>query len=125
MEERLYDIKRKEELNEKITLFKQEVFTAYQIASACKVSFIPVIAVADSFIQKLETTDLHNVTRNFFIELNALHDFLSPASWTTEKISCMPEYEDIDKIKKIYKELYDKISCSSLPFSDRQHTVSP
>lgn len=113
MKERLYDIKKKEELNEKITLFKQEVFTAYQIASACKVSFIPVIAFADSFIQKLEITELRNVTRNFFIEINALHDFLYPERWTTEKILCMPEYKDIDKIKKAYKEIYDKISCSS------------
>lgn len=114
MEERLYDIKKKEELNEKISLFKQEVFTAYQIASACKVSFIPVIAFADSFIQKLEITESHNVIKNLFTEFNTLHAFLYPAPWTTEKISCMPEYNDIKKIKKIYKELYDKISCSSL-----------
>lgn len=105
-----HDIKKQEELNEKITLLKQEVSTAYQIASTCKTSFIPIIAVADSFIQQLEATNPASITESTFKDIDALHSFLYSNNPHITKIYYdIPAYKDIKYINKTYKNIYEDI----------------
>lgn len=110
------------EIRHHILLFKQEIATAYQIASACKASFIPVIAIADNFIQKLEATNPANITESIFKDIDALHDFLSSNNQNLIKIySDIPDYKDKKDINKIYKEIYKKIESSRIDNVSQQH----
>lgn len=110
------------EIRHHILLFKQEIATAYQIASACKVSFIPVIAIADNFIQKLEATNPANITESIFKDIDALHDFLNSNNQNLIKIySDIPDYKDKKDINKIYKEIYKKIKNSRIDNVSQQH----
>lgn len=97
------------EIKHHILLFKQEIATAYQIASACKASFIPVIAVADSFIQKLEATNPANITESTFKDIDALHSFLYSNNPHITKLYDIPAYKDIKDINKTYKNIYENI----------------
>lgn len=98
------------EIKYNISLFKNEIATAYQIASACKPSFIPIIAVADSFIQRLEATNPASITESTFKDIDLLHSFLYSNNQHITKIHYdIPKYKDIKDINETYKNIYEDI----------------
>lgn len=98
----------KEKFEYIISLFRHEVTTAYQMASACKPSFIPVIAVIDRFLQKLESAGQECRERTLFDSMELLHKFFTRNNLQFKsKYWDIPDYRDIDEMRKKYISIYD------------------
>ncbi|MDM8216613.1 hypothetical protein QUW15_10725 [Desulfovibrio piger] len=105
--------KDKEELKYIIFLFRHEVATAYQMASACKPSFIPVIAVADRFLQKFEAAGQEDCKTTVFDSMDLLHAFFTKNNLSfKEEYNDIPDYKDMKEINKIYISIYNSEKCN-------------